>query len=216
MVTLSPGVVPAVVAPRGPGSQTSCQPHFMERQVARTLAVDCASLAALVAAPAKAQDANTQVTFTVAPTAVAFAGLGSTGAAVAQFRVSRFFTRDIGSELSAFAILPTGGAASMPACVPGARCQSRSTPRLLNGVLVAPFVYLGNTGLRASLGGGAVRAVGGEGDGGRSSAAAALGIEWDSRSDSRFSPVIGIRVVRLARPVVGARQLVLPGVGLTF
>lgn len=187
--------------------------------MARCLAnpIRAAVVIALLARSAAAQDGSTQVTFTVGPTVVDFAGFGGAlGGAAAQLRVSHFFSRNLGGELSAFAILPTGGSASLATCVPGNSCESRATPRLLNGVLVSPFVFAGNTGLRITLGAGAVRAAGGQGPGARASAAGALGVDWDSRSTSRFAPIIGVRVVRLATPIYGARHLLLPGVGLTF
>jgi len=196
--------------------------RMLNRLVRRTRSrmgqrVVLAVCATALASPVAAQQDMTRVTLTVSPTAVDFAGFGgSFGAAAAQLSVARFFNRSVGGELTAFAVLPLGAATMQPACIQGSACQSRSTPSMLNGLVIAPFAYLGETGLRASAGVGLVSAVGGEGFGSRSSGAASFALDWVPRGNSRFTPTLGVRLVRLATPVSGARQLVLPGVGLAF
>jgi hypothetical protein len=175
--------------------------------------------AVLAAAPAAAQEGlETRVTLTVSPTFVDFAGFGGGfGALAAQLQVSRYFSANVGGEVTAFAIVPGGKAVIDVACPVGAtNCASRSTPSMLSGFLTSAFGFLGGTGFRASAGVGGVKADGGEGLPVTTSLAGALGLDWVSQGNSRWSPTVGIRAVRLARPIAGARNLVLPGVGLTF
>jgi hypothetical protein len=83
-------------------------------------------------------------------------------------------------------------------------------------VLTSLFAYAGETGLRAAVGIGAVGASGGEGLGNRSSVAGVVGLDWVPRSNNRFAPTFAIRLVQLSSPIAGARQLLLPGIGLSF
>lgn len=170
----------------------------------------------LIPASLVAQDNGTTVTLTVGPTFVYFEGFGSGPAAVARLSISRDFTRMTGGELSAFALAPLGGATSTPDCIPGGSCATRSTPHLLSGILTSVFAYAGETGIRGSIGAGAVAASGGEGLENRSSYAGFVGLDWLPKSDNRFVPTLSVRFVQLTSPVGGARQLLLPGVGLSF
>jgi hypothetical protein len=164
-----------------------------------------------------AQETGTTVTLTVSPSFVSFDGFGgSFGAAVARLSVSRNFTRLTGGEVSAFALAPLGGASNQPMCVEGSSCQSTSTPSVLSGLLTSLFGYVGATGLRASAGVGLVGASGGEGLENRSSFAGVLGLDWVSQKNNRFVPTFAFRLVQLASPIAGARQLLLPGVGFSF
>lgn len=163
-----------------------------------------------------AQETGTTVTLTVSPSFVSFDGFGgSFGAVVARLSVSRDFNRMTGGEVSAFTLAPLGGASSQPGCTVGSTCQSRSTPSVLSGALTSLFVYAGETGLRAAAGIGAVGASGG-GLGNRSSVAGVIGLDWVPRSNNRFAPTFAIRLLQLSSPIAGARQLLLPGLGLTF
>lgn len=164
-----------------------------------------------------AQETGTTVTLTVSPSFVSFDGFGgSFGAVVARLSISRDFTRVTGGEVSAFTLAPLGGASSQPGCTVGSTCQSRSTPSVLSGVLMSLFAYAGETGLRAAAGVGVVGATGGEGLGNRSSVAGVIGLDWLPRSNNRFAPTFAIRLVQLSSPIAGARQLLLPGIGLSF
>lgn len=177
-----------------------------------------AVFAAMLPHPALgAQETGTTVTLTVSPSFVNFDGFGGGfGAVVARLSVSRDFTRITGAEISAFTLVPLGGASSQPGCTVGSTCQSRSTPSVLSGALTSLFVYTGETGLRAAAGIGAVGASGGEGLGNRSSVAGVIGLDWVPRSANRFAPTFAIRIVQLSSPIAGARTLLLPGVGLSF
>ena len=177
-----------------------------------------AAACGLVAASAAAQDGReTRITLTVGPTFVDFAGFGgSVGAAAAQLQVSRYFSPTAGGELSAFMVVPAGGASSQPECVAGATCQSRATPGMVNGLLASAFTFLGESGFRVSAGGGGVKAFGGEGLGATASLAGSVGLDWVTRGNSRLLPTFGVHVVQLARPIAGARQFLLPGAGFTF
>ncbi len=172
---------------------------------------------ALPESPVSAQETGTTVTLTVSPSVVSFDGFGgSFAAAVVRLSISRDFTRLTGGEISAFTLAPLGGASAQPGCPVGSACQSRSTPSALSGFLTSMFAYAGESGLRASAGVGAVTASGGEGFRHRSSLAGLVGLDWVPRSDNRFAPTFAIRLVQLASPIAGARQLLLPGVGLSF
>ena len=164
---------------------------------------------------ASAQQEGTTVTLTVSPTLIRFDGFGgSFGAAVARLSISRGFSQKTGGEFSAFTLAPLGGATSIPDCAPGGSCRTVSTPSALTGALASVFGDLGD--LRASIGAGGVAASGGEGFENRSSLAGLVGLDYIPRSNNRFAPTFAIRVVQLSRPIAGARQLLLPGVGLTF
>jgi hypothetical protein len=176
-------------------------------------------LASLVASatPAMAQEEGTTVTLSVGPSFVNFVSFGgSFPAAVAQLNVSRPFTRLTGGEVSMFALAPLGAASAVPDCLPMASCVSTTTPSLLTGALVSVFGYAGETGLRASLGGGAAFAAGGEGFPNRSTPAGVVGLDWLPQSNNRFVPTLSVRLVYLTSPMAGARQLLLPGLGLRF
>ncbi|HEX6317166.1 MAG TPA: hypothetical protein VFZ73_19985 [Gemmatimonadaceae bacterium] len=171
----------------------------------------------MVAAPLNAQETGTTVTLTVSPSYVNFDGFGGGfGAAVARLSVSRGFTSRTGGELSVFALAPLGGATSIPGCVPGAVCRTTTTPSLLSGLLTSAFFDAGDTGLRLSLGVGGVTASGGEGFPHRTSGAGVAGLDWLPHTTNRFAPTIAVRVVQLASPIAGARQLLLPGLGFRF
>lgn len=175
------------------------------------------SIATLAAAPSAAQDTGTTVTLTVSPSFVNFDGFGGGfGAVVMRLSVSRDFTRTVGGEVSAFTLAPMGGASAQPGCAIGGTCQTRTTPSLLYGVLPSLFTWVGGSDLRLSGGVGMVGASGGEGFGSRQKAAGILGIDWVPRSDNRFAPTFAVRIVQLSSPIAGARQLLLPGVGLSF
>lgn len=172
-------------------------------------------LAAVPNVPLGAQDNETTVTLSVGPSFVNF-DFGSFGAAVARLSVSRGFTRRIGGELSTFVLAPLGKASAQPGCVPGGACETRTTPSVVFGQLASVFADAGETGLRATVGGGAVGSAGSEGFKNRSSLAGLVGLDWIPRSDNRFAPTFSFRFLQLARPIAGARQLLLPGVGFSF
>lgn len=174
-------------------------------------------LALVSTTSALAQESGTTVTLSVSPSFVNFASFGgSFPAAVAQLNVSRPFTRSTGGEVSLFALVPLGGATAMPDCPPLVSCVSTQTPSLLTGALASIFAYAGETGLRASLGGGAAFASGGEGFPHRSSPAGVVGLDWIPNTRNRFVPTVAVRLVYLTSPIAGARQLLLPGLGLRF
>lgn len=173
---------------------------------------------AIPAASMGAQDTETVITLSVGPSFVDFSEVGARfGAAVVRLSVSRDFNRLTGAELSAFALAPVGGMTSTPECpVGGGDCGTRSTPNLLSGALAALRLHAGASGLSASLGGGRVTSFGGEGFDHRSSAAGLVGLDWIPQSNNRFAPTFSVRLLHLSAPIAGARQLLLPGVGLRF
>lgn len=172
-------------------------------------------LAALPVQAAKGQEDGTTVTLTVSPTLIRFDGFGgSFGAAVARLSIARDFSRATGGEFSAFTLAPLGGASSLPLCASTASCITRSTPSALSGALTSLFAYAGD--VRMAIGAGGVAASGGEGFRNRSSLAGLVGLDYIPRTNNRFAPTFALRIVQLSRPIAGARQLLLPGVGLTF
>lgn len=174
--------------------------------------------ASLVTIPA-ASDAQegTTISLTVSPSFVNFDGWGgSFGAGVIQLSIRRDFTRAVGAELTAFTLAPAGGATDIPGCVVGSPCITRSTPNMLFGVMPSVFTWVGGSDFRLTGGVGFVGAAGGEGFENRSSLAGLLGIDWVPRSRNRMVPTLALRVVQLSSPIAGARQLLLPGVGISF
>lgn len=173
-----------------------------------------ASLA--IPATVRAQEGTT-ISLTVSPSFVNFSGWGgSFGAAVMQLNIRRDFTRSTGGELTAFTLTPMGGATAIPGCVPNAVCETRSTPNMLFGIMPSIYNWVGGSDLRVSGGVGFAGATGGEGLENRSSVAGLLGIDWVPRSRNRLVPTLSMRVVQLSSPIAGARQLLLPGVGVAF
>ncbi len=166
-----------------------------------------------------AQEDRTRITLRVGPTALDFAGFGGRfGAAVAELSVARRLGANSGADVSAFTVLPTGSASAIPGCTDtvGSACAARTTPNALNGFLVSPFTFVAGSNLRISTGVGMIGAAGGEGFTRRSSAAFAAAVDWVPDSRSRLVPSVGIRAVRLSTPIAGVRQLLLPGVGVSF
>jgi hypothetical protein len=186
----------------------------------RRLSAGSLACVALIAAsvPAAAQVGETQISLVVSPTYVDFVGFGGGfSAAAAQLRISRYFTVTTGAELSTFAVLPLGQARSEPGCAPGnAPCQARQTPSMIQGGLLSALGVFGETGFRGSLGGGVANVMGMEGPGARTSAVGSFGLEWVPSGKSRFTPTFSVRMLQLASPLAGMRQLFLPGLGLTF
>lgn len=210
-----PGRISLVVAFPGPNADRPAS-SFGEHVVLRSLRLSAVAAAAFLPGTLTAQESGTTVTLTVSPSFVSFADLGSGPAAVARLSISRGFSRLTGGELSAFVLAPLGGATASPDCVVGGNCQTRSTPSLLSGVSTSVFAFVGETGLRGSIGVGAVGASGGEGLGNRGSFAGLIGLDWLPPTDNRVAPTFSFRLVQLASPIAGARQLLLPGVGLSF
>lgn len=174
-------------------------------------------LHAIVASTVNAQERETVITLSAGPSVVDFGEFGGPfPAAAIRLSASTDFTRIVGAEASAFALAPLGGQTSSPDCVPGGSCQSRSSPSLLSGFLASLLLRAGESGLRGVLGGGSVSAQGGEGFSRRSTIAGLAGLDWLPRSNNRFAPTFSIRVLQLSANVAGARQLLLPGVGIRF
>ena len=164
-----------------------------------------------------AQEHRSTRTLTVGATWVEFEDVGgSLFAALAQFSIDRGYSQVLGGELSAFALLPLGGASAIPECVVGVPCQTRSTPSLLFGGFGSLIARGGETGLRAALGIGPVWSAGGEGLENSSSFAGIAGVDWIANSGSRRALTLSARLVFLDSPIGGARQILLPSVGVTF
>lgn len=164
-----------------------------------------------------AQEHRTTRTVTIGATAVDFEGYGgSIGAGLAQFSVDRGYSQVLGGELSAFLLVPLGGASAIPECLPGTTCQTRSTPGMFSGGFASLVARGGEKGLRAVLGIGPVWAAGGEGLENTSSFAGIVGVDWVAESKNRRALTLSARVVLLDSRIAGARLLVLPGIGATF
>ena len=179
--------------------------------------VSLVTVLTLLAPRAQAQDKETVITLSVAPSVIDFGEFGGPFPAGAiRLGASTTFTTVLGAEASAFAIAPLGGQTSMPGCVPGGSCQVRSSPSLLSGFLASLLITAGESGLRGAIGGGSVSAQGGEGFSRRSTVAGVIGLDWVPRTNNRLVPTLSIRLMQLSAPVAGARQVLLPGVGLRF
>ena len=175
------------------------------------------ALLAASAYPVQAQDEGITVTLTVSPSFVDFGTFGGRfGAGVIRLSASKDFNRVTGAEVSTFVLAPLGGMTSIPGCAPGGSCQTHSTPDVLTGAMGSLFLYAGESGFRAAFGGGTVSAHGGEGFARRSTVAGVIGADWIPRTNNRFAPTLSVRVMQLSAPVAGARQLLLPGLGVRF
>jgi hypothetical protein len=179
-------------------------------------------LFALAAVPVLAQEGETRISLVVSPTRLDFApGFGGgAGGVSAELRVTRYFSRAVGAQVSALGVMAASQSAALGLCVPGAtNCVSeRRSPSALWGGLVSGIGVLGETGLRASLGAGGFRAAGYREGTSTSAGSSALGLgaEWVPSGSSRFTPTLGVRAIFLATPIAGMRQIYLPGVGVTF
>jgi hypothetical protein len=175
---------------------------------------------ALVLLPTRvtwAQAPATRVALTVSLTTVDFSTFGGRfGAGAGQIALSHAVGATQGFDVAAFGVVPGGQASVDAACVQGTRCESRATPSLLTGLLVAPYVRVTDADVRLSAGAAVVRAVGGAGGDRRTTPAAVLSIDWLPRRRGRLAPTVGVRLLRFTSTMMGARQLVLPGVGLAF
>jgi hypothetical protein len=177
------------------------------------------SIAMLAASvyPVQAQDDGITVTLSVSPSVIDFGNFGGRfGAGVVRLSVSKDFNRVTGAEVSTFALVPLGGMTSIPGCVPGGLCETRSTPDVLTGAIGSLFLYAGESGFRAALGGGMVSARGGQGFARRSTIAGLVGADWIPPTDNRFAPTFSVRVLRISELLAGARYLLLPGLGVRF
>ena len=173
----------------------------------------------LAASPAAltAQERETVITLSGGPSVVDFGEFGGPfPAAVIRLSAGTDFSRTLGAEASAFALAPLGGQTSIPGCVPGGSCQTRSSPSMMSGFLASLLMYAGESGLRAAVGAGSVSAQGGEGFSRRSTIAGLVGLDWMPRSNRGWAPILSVRFMQLSAPVAGARQVFLPGVGLRF
>jgi hypothetical protein len=195
----------------------NCETAFSGGSVSRFYSVALAFGLALPFGQLSAQEPETTITLTVSPSFVDFGDFGGRfGAGVIRLSASRSITRLTGAEVSTFALAPLGGMSSIPGCAEGGTCRTYSTPNMLTGASGSFYVYAGESGLRLSLGGGLVRALGGEGFDKRSTVAGLVGIDWIPPSDNRFAPTLAVRFLQLSTPIAGARQLLLPGVGIRF
>ncbi len=164
-----------------------------------------------------AQEHRTTRTVTIGATAVDFEGYGgSLAAALAQFSVDRGYSPVLAGELSAFLLVPLGGASAIPECPVGTTCQTRSTPEMFFGGFGSLVARGGESGLRAVLGIGPVWSAGGEGLENSSSFAGIVGVDWIANRKSRRALTLSVRLVFLDSPIGGARHLLLPGFGATF
>ena len=175
------------------------------------------ALLVIPAATLEAQEGGTSITLSVGPSVVDFGEFGGPfPAGVVRLSASTAFTRVFGAEASAFALVPLGGQTAIPECIPGGNCQTRTSPSMLSGFLGSVLIAAGESGLRAAVGGGSVSAHGGEGFSRRSTIAGLVGLDWIPRSNSRLAPTVSVRLLQLSAPVAGAKQVLLPGVGLRF
>ena len=171
----------------------------------------------LHAAPLLAQDSRTIRTLTAGPSFVNFDEYGgSFGAAVAWFSIDRVSERLLGSEFAFFLLAPLGGASIQADCPAGVVCESKATPGLLYGGLFSGLARGGESGLRAAFGLGAVGAAGGEGLENRSSITGHVGLDWVAGGSGRYALTVTVRLLLLTSPIAGARQVLLPGIGVTF
>jgi hypothetical protein len=162
-----------------------------------------------------AQENRTTRTLTVGATVVDFADVGGTIPAVlTQFSIDRGYSQVLGYELSAFLLVPLGGATAIPECIPNVPCETRSTPSLLFGGFGSLIARGGDAGLRAALGIGPVWSTGGEGLSNSSSFAGIVGVDWVAAGSRALT--LSARLIFLESAIGGARLLFMPSIGVTF
>ncbi|MFN8571555.1 MAG: hypothetical protein U0132_05810 [Gemmatimonadaceae bacterium] len=150
---------------------------------------------------------------------VARAGLrggGSTGAARVGFELQRSINSRVGTVFSVDSYVMQEGMAE-PSCIAGAQCQETST---LPGMLVGSsmglvFHPVGDAlSLLTSVGGFYGPSIVGSQP--KSAVSTTLGADIELPWQSRFAPIIGIRLVYLSQPLANVRTLMGPGAGLGF
>ena len=162
-----------------------------------------------------AQENRTTRTLTVGATVVDFADVGGTIPAVlTQFSIDRGYSQVLGYELSAFLLVPLGGATAIPECIPNVPCETRSTPNLLFGGFGSLIARGGDAGLRAALGIGPVWSTGAEGLSNSSSFAGIVGVDWVGAGSRALT--LSARLVFLESAIGGTRLLFMPSIGVTF
>ena len=162
-----------------------------------------------------AQENRTTRTLTVGATVVDFADVGGTIPAVlTQFSIDRGYSQVLGYELSAFLLVPLGGATAIPECIPNVPCETRSTPNLLFGGFGSLIARGGDAGLRAALGIGPVWSTGAEGLSNSSSFAGIVGVDWVGTGSRALT--LSARLVFLESAIGGTRLLFMPSIGVTF
>jgi len=162
-----------------------------------------------------AQENRTTRTLTVGATVVDFADVGGTIPAVlTQFSIDGGYSQVLGYELSAFLLVPLGGATAIPECIPNVPCETRSTPNLLFGGFGSLIARGGDAGLRAALGIGPVWSTGAEGLSNSSSFAGIVGVDWVGAGSRALT--LSARLVFLESAIGGTRLLFMPSIGVTF
>ena len=150
---------------------------------------------------------QTRVSVLLGPTWVDFS-LGGFGAMSGQLRL------ELGPfDLSALGVVPMGQAVAAD-CVPNTPCGGGSTPDAVWGGVASLSKAIGTTGLRASVGVGAITTLGPEGSDQEPSAAGSLGLDWVRTRGAGLT--LGVRALGLASSIAGMRYHVLPSIGFRF
>lgn len=154
-------------------------------------------------------------TLTAGPSLVDFESYGgSMSAVVGWFSIARVSESLLGTEGALFLTVPLEGASAISDCPPPTSCPTRSTPSLLYGAMISGLARPGDNGLRAAFGIGGIWAAGGEGLENRSSITGHVGVDWVGKG--KYALTVTVRLLLLASPIAGARQVFLPGIGVTF
>jgi hypothetical protein len=141
---------------------------------------------------------------------------GSEGSLFAELSASRALTSNVDARLTFSGHVMRGVAASMPGCVPGGSCVSRSSPNALVGLSGGFLARPGTSDLALVTGIGYYAAQGLEGPSAKTTAVADAGVEYAPRWWGRFTPSFSVRGVRFFSPIAGAKWAVLPGAGVVF
>jgi hypothetical protein len=141
---------------------------------------------------------------------------GSEGSIFAELSASRALTSSVDARLSLSGHVMRGVAASIPGCVPGGTCVSRSSPSSLVGLSGGFLARPGMSDVALVTSVGYYAAQGLEGPSAKTTAAADVGLEYSPRWWGRFSPSFSVRSVRFFSPLAGAKWAVLPGAGIVF
>jgi hypothetical protein len=141
---------------------------------------------------------------------------GSEGSIFAELSASRALTSNVDARLSVSGHVMRGAAASIPGCVPGGACVSRSSPSSLVGLSGGFLARPGMSDVALVTSIGYYAAQGLEGPSAKTTAAADVGLEYSPQWWGRLSPSFTVRSVRFFSPLAGAKWAVLPGAGIVF
>ena len=140
---------------------------------------------------------------------------GSIGTIALTAGVGRRIASRHSAQLRLRWLAPTSSVAAIPGCVPGASCQTLSSPDRLATLSLHVARHSATNRVQVSVGAGVLDATGVQ-PGPRRTAVADAGLAWRALSGRRTALTLGLHGVLLQRRVAGMRAFVLPTIGIAF